>query len=68
MKKVLWYKRECFFLFYETKLERRVVVNIITILFLNLKVFEVNYGTAPGDTVMMLNGLIIDTDVAEPFL
>ncbi|XP_071798762.1 UDP-glucose:glycoprotein glucosyltransferase 1-like isoform X1 [Asterias amurensis] len=34
----------------------------------NQKVFEVNYGTAPGDTVMMLNGLTIDTDVAEPFL
>ncbi|XP_038051139.1 UDP-glucose:glycoprotein glucosyltransferase 1-like isoform X2 [Patiria miniata] len=34
----------------------------------NQKVFEATYGIGGGETVMMLNGLVIDTDVAEPFL
>ncbi|XP_022095271.1 UDP-glucose:glycoprotein glucosyltransferase 1-like isoform X2 [Acanthaster planci] len=34
----------------------------------NQKIFEATYGVGEGDTIMMLNGLVIDTDVAEPFL
>ena len=33
-----------------------------------LQTLQMHYGVSPGDSMIMINGLMIDTEVADPYM